>query len=361
MPAQVNCGYAFWQDGMTVNGLLGRTNHVAATFFNTPGNVIRGGVLVAGGQMAVSAGAGMSVNVATGYAVCPASSGSSAGGYVFGLMSTANLTVATADPTNPRVDLVAAYVNDTGDATGDAFVAVLTGTPTAGANLGNLNGAPAVPSNGISLAYVLVPANASSVTSGNVMGARARTVTQGGILPVALGFQPAGYPGAYMHDTTSGRLMQLPDSGAPLQPVLLPFVPQLVTGASATYLGSGSPSIAAQVSVNCDGNTDLEIHGTWRGYSNSAFSSGEHGVIALYIDGSQRKLCNTYNPNSSAVNGGGSVFHVTASGVDRPSAGSHVVSLQFSDDLGGQISGSPGVPQPSTITGVELYVRAVPL
>jgi hypothetical protein len=358
----LSCGYPFWADGITVNGLLGRTNHVAASFLNAPGAVIRGGVLVSGGQLIVTAGSGMAVIVSTGYAICPSSTGSADGAYLFGLLTPGSLTVATADAVSPRVDLVTAYVVNNGDATDDSFVEILTGTPTPGATLGNLNGVPATPANGIVVGYVLVPASATSITSMDVQSNPFRTVAQGGILPVTAGLAPVGYTGMYIHDNASGRLMHNPAAG-PVQPKLLPSIPQLVAGVNTTYSGGGANIIVASVSVPCDGNTDLEIHACWRGVSN-AIGSAMDAVFAIFIDASQVKLCDIENRDTTGgVHGGAAMFHFTASGTDRPSAGTHTVSLQYSDDLGRPALAGP--PAQSLITtsvfGGELYVRPVPL
>ena len=69
MPADVSCGYALSMDGSTINGLLGRTQHIAASFFNS------GNGQVSGGDPAVRRPAGRharsrhGLNVATGS--CP--------------------------------------------------------------------------------------------------------------------------------------------------------------------------------------------------------------------------------------------------------------------------------------------------
>jgi hypothetical protein len=350
----VSCGYPFYLDGGVYSGTLGRTNHIAATFLNAPGAVVRAGVLASGGQMAVAAGSGMTVTVSTGYALCPSSAGSADGAYLFGLFSPATLTVVASDPTNPRVDLVTAYVEDNGDATSFSAVEILTGTPTSGATLSNLTGAPSIPDNGILLGYVLVPATSTSVTSGNILAHPTRTVAQGGVLPTQTGFQGTGYEGSYYHDVVTHRLMHNPPAGA-AQPNLLPFVPQKDSVSSAPYNG-GAAATVCSVTITTDGSTDIEIHASWRGFNHGAGGVGtEVGTFTLDIDGTQLKASQIENGSITLIRGGSAMFHVTSGGDDRPSSGSHTVTLQFSDNMA-----TSGV-NPSAVANAELYVRAVPL
>ena len=116
----------------------------------------------------------MSINVAGG-ALFIAQTRAANQGVAFCLNDgTVNKAIATADPTNPRVDLVCAVMNDsafTGSLNTWA-ITVVSGTPTSGANLSNLNGAGALPAAALPLAYVLVPAASSSVVTGNISDVR---------------------------------------------------------------------------------------------------------------------------------------------------------------------------------------------
>ena len=57
------------------------------------------------------------MQVAAGYCCVPSPT-TGQGGYVFGTLTAQTLTLAAADPSNPRIDLVVAYVNDTGSQCG---------------------------------------------------------------------------------------------------------------------------------------------------------------------------------------------------------------------------------------------------
>ena len=78
-----------------------------------------------------------------------------------------------ADPTNPRIDRIVAVVRDAnisggGDTESSTKFRVMSGVATSGANLTNLTGAAAVPTNSLLLANVLIPAAATSLSSGNI-------------------------------------------------------------------------------------------------------------------------------------------------------------------------------------------------
>lgn len=131
---------------------------------------VTGGIRATGDLALTAPVSGMSVNVGVGECFVAGSSSTLQGGYYGRVSSTTNLAVAAANASNPRVDLVSAVITDSAYAgvTNTFSVAVTTGTPTAGATLVNLNGAPAAPASSLTLGYVLVPANSTNVTNGNI-------------------------------------------------------------------------------------------------------------------------------------------------------------------------------------------------
>lgn len=74
------------------------------------------------------------------------------------------LTIATSNPTNPRIDAVYIQVQDSfySGATNTAVAAVATGTAAVSPT------APAIPANSILLAYVAVAANATTIVNANI-------------------------------------------------------------------------------------------------------------------------------------------------------------------------------------------------
>jgi hypothetical protein len=131
--------------------------------------------IVTSGSMAVSANSpvGMSVLVASGWAAIVGTTQANMGTYLAYNDATDTLAIATADPTNPRIDRVVVTVNDayyTG-ATNNVVLSVLTGTPAGSPT------APATPANSISLATIAVAAAALSIGSGNITDTRVLVTT----------------------------------------------------------------------------------------------------------------------------------------------------------------------------------------
>ena len=131
--------------------------------------------IIKASSLAVTANSpvGMSVLVADGWAAIVGTIQPDMGTYVAYNDATVTLTIATANPTNPRIDLVCMTVNDSYYAAGDDNVVlqVITGTP-AGSPV-----APATPDNSIALATVAVSAGALSINSGNITDLRVLVTT----------------------------------------------------------------------------------------------------------------------------------------------------------------------------------------
>ena len=116
---------------------------------------------------------GLSVVVASGWAAIVGTTQANMGTYVTYNDASAVLSLNTADPTNPRVDLVCATVNDayyTGSLN-NVVLQVVAGTP-AGSPV-----APALPANSISLATVAVGAGATAITNANITDTRVLVTT----------------------------------------------------------------------------------------------------------------------------------------------------------------------------------------
>lgn len=132
------------------------------------GSIVGG--LVSSTDMQVTAGSGMQVLVATGEAWIPGTSVSTQGGYLGRVTSSTALAISAASESNPRIETIIAQVQDKSVAGGtDSFsVSVVVGTATSGATLANKLGAGSVPASSLVLAYVLVPAKAVSIVSGDI-------------------------------------------------------------------------------------------------------------------------------------------------------------------------------------------------
>jgi hypothetical protein len=117
--------------------------------------------------------AGLSVLVASGWAAIVGTTQANMGTYTTYNDATTVLSITTANPTNPRIDLVCATVRDayyTG-AYNDVILQVIAGTP-AGSPV-----APSLPANSISLATVAVGAGATSITNANITDTRVLVTT----------------------------------------------------------------------------------------------------------------------------------------------------------------------------------------
>jgi hypothetical protein len=117
--------------------------------------------------------AAMNVYVADGWAAIVGTTQADMGTYVAYNDASVLLTITTANPTNPRIDLICMTVNDsyyTG-VTDNVVFQVIAGTPA------STPVAPTLPANSISLATVYVGAGALSITSGNITDTRVIVTT----------------------------------------------------------------------------------------------------------------------------------------------------------------------------------------
>lgn len=116
---------------------------------------------------------GLSVVVDSGWAAIVGTTQANMGTYVTYNDASLVLSLNTADPTNPRIDLVCATVNDayyTGSLN-NVIIQVVAGTP-AGSPV-----APSLPANSISLATVAVGAGATAITDANITDTRVLVTT----------------------------------------------------------------------------------------------------------------------------------------------------------------------------------------
>jgi hypothetical protein len=116
---------------------------------------------------------GMSVIIAGGWAAIVGTTQSNMGTYVGYNDAPTVVAITTANPTNPRIDLICMTVQDayyTG-AQNNVIFQVVAGTP-AGSPV-----VPSVPANSIALAEVAVAAGALSITTGNITDRRVLVTT----------------------------------------------------------------------------------------------------------------------------------------------------------------------------------------
>lgn len=116
---------------------------------------------------------GMSVIVASGWAAIVGTTQPNMGTYVGYNDAPVTLTIATADPTNPRIDRICMTVNDAfySGSLNNVVLQVVAGTP-AGSPV-----APATPANSISLATVAVGAAVLAINPGDITDTRVLVTT----------------------------------------------------------------------------------------------------------------------------------------------------------------------------------------
>ena len=239
--------------------------------------------------------------------------------------ATVNLAIAASNPTNPRIDTVIVQIQDAAyaGATNSASLAVLTGTPTAGATLANLLGAAAVPASSTVVGYVLVPANASSIVTADIASVAAQ----------ATSFLPPAVAGA-------GRGGAVNIAGAQ-------------STASATFTTLTTPDQVTGVVLPANGLIAVAYDAIWS-------STTGTGQAQIYLGGTPVSLPNAIMGGSAStnyrlyVNGasgltGTAVGGYTGLGSGTPTggfiwipatAGTYTVSVQFEATGGGTITAS---------------------
>lgn len=330
MATSVNLGYPIWLDGEVFSGIIGRTYDVGALAYaagSSTTTAVRSGVFPSGGTQAlqVAASSGMNVTVNPGHCVIANSASAVYGGYRFGNLSQATLTVATSDPTNARIDLVVAHVQDNGDATSYCEVALVTGTAAP------IPAAPSVPANGMALAQISVAAGATSIVAGNITDQRVWTVPPGGILPVTTAsVAPAGQNGSYVHDLTVGRLAHNGASGVK-QMRTLPFAPLVAANGSSNVNSTGTEVTVLSLSATTDGSTDLEIWIKWANLLDTTGPAlGAHANMNIYIDATRVDSYITGQVGTDPPYGGGATWYRTTSLLGTtPTAGTHTITWKF--------------------------------
>jgi hypothetical protein len=324
----VSCGVPCWVDDPVMDAQTPfRTYDVGTKVYNAgtaAANQVPGGVFPGIGAMGITAPGGMAVSVNAGYCCCPNSSSALQGGYVFGLMTSQSLTVPAADPVNPRVDLVVAYVTDLGTNASSSYVAYVAGTAASSPV------APSVPANSITLASLSIPGATTSVTSAMITDERSYVVAPGGILPIQNAASAPAVPASqFMYNLATNQLVQgSGTAGVVSLPSVLPWVPQIAIKTSNTLAGSAGALVTVQsVSVTTDGATDIEMYAKWTGVQGNA----GYINIGLYIDGTLADSINVESLESTTfgtMGGSFSAFTSSAQG-NTPTAATHTIALKF--------------------------------
>lgn len=271
--------------------------------------------------LVVTAAGGMTVAVGPGSFVVPNTANSTAGGYAATLVQAGNLTLANADPSNPRIDIIVAGVTDNGNSTSSGFVAAVTGTASASPSV------PAAPANSVIVAQVTVPAGATSITGGNITGNYNFTAAAGGIVSGRRGDVP-GYYGQLAYSWPDGVFYHNSGGGA-VQMRTLPWLPvTVITTASYSLPTSAAVVPGLSATVTCDGQTDLKVTVHIGGFTGLT-SGTTYVTVGAYVDGTAIgtkvvRLDNTLN----AQGGTDLVAYTSSVTANTPASGSHTVTVQ---------------------------------
>jgi hypothetical protein len=137
----------------------------------TTGVIWRTGGVADYGSMRVSQSGtpAMSVSIAAGHAMIAGTQTANQGLYIAYNDGATTVALATASPTLPRIDRICVVVQDAfygGTANNQVIYQAVTGTPNASPV------APAAPNNAVTLAFVAVAANATSIVDANITDTR---------------------------------------------------------------------------------------------------------------------------------------------------------------------------------------------
>ena len=355
MTTSVATSLPLWLSGVTYDGNSGNDlrNSGVSAFFYDPGPsgtgstiAVAGGVL-GGAGLLVAASTGMNITVSPGHFVTPNTGTPTAGAYVATLASQGTLTVTTADPTNPRIDIVVAVVTDNGDNTSSGAVKLVEGTAAASPSV------PAAPANSIILAQIQVPAAETTVLAGDITDERPFTCAVGGI-PRAPKGTLTGYYGQVAYDFASDSFYHNRNTGgvsSPEQMRVLPFAPvtAVLSGGSYSLTTSATQIPGLTANVTCDGHTDLKLTFKISGFTGYT-SSAAVITVGVYVDGVLVDQMDSPPIVGSGAQGGvmGIGYTGSATGFGTPSAGTHTVTVEaFSSAVSGsapQVHAFGGVP-----------------
>lgn len=316
-----------WMDGVQVNAQdlrLEQTSALltAASPSGTTGIAARPGVRYApGSPLLVTASSGMTLGVAAGVAWVQGSAAANAGVYTGCLDTAGTVTLATSDPTNPRIDNIIVQVTDNGNNTSTTVVTPQTGTPAPSPV------APTVPSNSLLLAQVAVGAGVSTINSGNITDKRVYSASNGGITVMTNTTSGISGPaGLYVDDLSTGRLRRSDGAGNAVSPKIGPF--NAVTNTfAALSLGANGSGTSSFFNFQVDGNTELEFSIKVNTIQQATPHVGDNYSIGLMLDGVVVDgSVNIYQLIGSGSNNYPFMWRIWA----KPPAGNHNFAVNYS-------------------------------
>lgn len=368
MAASQPLGYCMWLDGSTISAQIARVQDVSSSFASggtVTAMATQPGVIPSVGSLQVVQNSGMNVLVQAGFAIIPNSTAATQGAYKAGSMVSNTITVATSDPTNPRIDLIVLTVTDLGTSSSSAYLQTVTGTPAVSPV------APSAPANSLILAQIAVGAGVSSITSGNITDKRTFTAAAGGVVPYsATASAVGGYPGCIGYAADKDRFFHNNSPSTNEQIRTLPWAPVYnVVSSNFTLTTSAHTYDIVTVNFTVDGNTDVKTTIKWPGCFMSSGSVGSGTGLwqlgaSITIDTTQLDAqYSTISPplQGTTIGAGSMLVYTTNSATgDTPTAGTHTMKFQMiSNNIGGSSTGGPVVMR---ATAAQLiYIRVEPV
>jgi hypothetical protein len=234
----------------------------------------------ASGQSLVSergAGANLSVDVAAGIAIVDNSAYAAGDGnskfHVVQWDATENVSVTAADPTNPRIDLVAVKVDNAATAgargSGSSSIAIITGTAAASPTV------PSFPADGndyLGVGQYEIPAGATTVVDAYITDTRVQTL----VSPEAMGL------------ANNDSLLLEKSSGATVSGIKMTATDEIEVGetgeqinvfdqtATSAYLAVQQDNLTSGVSTDVD--LDTETFDIGSNFASSTYTAQETGI-----------------------------------------------------------------------------------
>jgi hypothetical protein len=207
---------------VTQNGVANMSVNVAA------------GTLWMPGTLGATTGFGSNVNAQTAYGL--PSSKTAQGMYAAYQDGTVNLSISAADPTNPRIDIVTAAVQDAqyAGSTNLPVLQIITGTPNASPS------APSAPASSVVLAQVAVAAGVTSIVTANITDVRPMLSVRSSVTRTSGTAQYPTHPitGQYVDDAYLNALLRWTGSAwVPPSPQTYLHTDTIVSGPPAVTTG----------------------------------------------------------------------------------------------------------------------------
>lgn len=255
---------------------LQASSHSAALFRQTATAPLYLSGIAGSGELIVAAQStpNMTVQVAAGRAWMVGTQVSAPSGFTwttqgdyFGLNdASATLTIATANGSLPRIDVVYMAVNDAqySGVTNNVVLGVVTGTPNASPTV------PAAPNNAIALAQVRVNASVTSILNSNITDVRALAITYPASFLCTSTTRPANvWSGFQIWETDTGQSKVWDGINSIWRP----------TSAAAVCTSSTRPTSVPAGTVIFE--TDTSLTNVWTG--SAWISAGTQTVTAAYL------------------------------------------------------------------------------